>query len=94
MPLKMNSELLEPAPRTPKVKSGRLGKGGERRLNAAALRTLENSQAASFRSSDKMEEGRRERKKRKKEIVQALPLETRGWELGKSISISRQWSAQ
>lgn len=65
-PLKNEFRVTEPAPRTPKVKRGRLGKGGREATKRCCLRTLENSQAASFRSSDKMEEGRRERKRKKK----------------------------
>lgn len=90
-PLKNEFRVTEPAPEAQEVKRGGLGKGGERRvIRCCPENPGENPRAASFRFCDKREEGRKEKEKGK---LAWRRLETPGWELGKSISISRRCRA-
>lgn len=45
-PLKNEFRVTEPAPEAQEVKRGGLGKGGERRVNAASLRTPAKTQGS------------------------------------------------
>lgn len=61
-PLKNEFRVTEPAPEPQEVKRGGLGKGGERRVNAAVLRTLEKAQGQ--RTSGYVIKWRKEGKKK------------------------------
>ena len=72
-PLKNEFRVTEPAPEAQKVKRGRLGKGGGEESKRCCLGNPgENPRAASFRSSDKMEEGRKERRRKRQTSLATL----------------------